>query len=111
MNKYVVKITKTCSIEVEAETREMAEQIARDQEADGCLSFDMEVEVRPVGIGGRTFPQWLRVLDNECNVSVYESELETGLFGFTGCDADIYESVEEAVEAAVTHYRLIEAEA
>ena len=86
MSKYVVSITKTCEIEVDAEDRAMAEQIARDQEADGSVTFDMQFDVRPVTLGERTINQWLRVLDDEHGVSVYESGDCPGSFGFTGCD-------------------------
>ncbi len=109
MSKFIVRITKSVEVEVDAETRQEAEQIARDQVEDGCLAFDTEIVVRSVGMGGRTFCQWLRVLDDEHNVSVYETEDRPGMFGFTGCESDDFESTEEAVEAAVLYYGLIEA--
>lgn len=108
MAKYVVTIAKTAEVEVEAENREAAERIARDQEADGCLGFDMEVAVRPVVLGEHTINHWVRVLEDEHNVSVYGSDGHPGRFGFTGCDADDFESLEEAVEAALRQYGLLE---
>lgn len=109
MSKFIVRITKSIEVEVDAETRQEAEQIARDQMADGCFTFDTEIVVRSVGMGGRTFCQWLRVLDNEHGVSVYETEDHPGQFRFTGCESD-FETTEEAIEAAVLHYGLIEAD-
>lgn len=109
MSKYSVTITKTCVIEVVADNATAAEASARDKEADGCLGFDMVVDTRPILIGMHTIDHWIRVLDDECGVAVYESGDLPGQFGFTGCDADHFESLAEAVEAAVMHYDLVDA--
>lgn len=45
---YDVTITKQGVIRVEAESAEHAEQIARDQEADGCFFMDLVVEAQYV---------------------------------------------------------------
>ncbi|MDK9702507.1 MAG: hypothetical protein OEL20_05160 [Sulfuritalea sp.] len=108
MNKYLVAITKTAVIEVEGEDRAAAERIARDKESDGIVAFDMEVGLRPIIIGDHSIHHWLRRLDDECDVSVYEAQDLPGHFGFTGGDADDFASLEEAVEAAVVQYGLIE---
>ena len=109
MSKYVITVTKVAEIEVEADSREAAEQVARDQEADGCICFDMQFESRPVVLGEFSVSQWVRILDDENNVSVYESA--GGCFGFTGCESDHYPSFNEAVEAAVQQYGLLHGEA
>lgn len=83
----------------------LAEQIARDQEADGCLGLDLQVDVRALRFGEHTLNHWIRVLDDEHGVNVYESE--PGCFGFTGCEADVFSSQEEAVEAALRHYGVL----
>jgi len=101
MNKYRVAITKVGYVEVDAESRDHADEIARSQEADGCVEMDIEVDIQPVMIGDCTLEHWVRRLDDACNVGVYEAEELPGHFGYTGCEADDFMSLGEAVEAAV----------
>lgn len=108
MPAYIVDISKMASIEVEADNTDMADQIARDQEADGCIGLDLQVDVRPLVFDDRSVDQWIRKLDDEHNVSVYESNACPGNFGFTGCESDEFETLTDAVHAAVIHYGLVE---
>lgn len=109
MPAFIVDVSKMASIEVEADNMDMAEQIVRDQEADGCLGLDLEVDVRPVLVSDHSNEHWIRKLDDEHNVSVYESDISNNTFGFTGSESDEYETMTEAVHAAVIHYGLVEA--
>lgn len=108
MPAFIVDVSKMASIEVEADDMDMAEQIARDQEADGSLGLDLQVDVRPLVLNDHSINQWIRMLDDKHSVSVYESDLSNSTFGFTGCESDEYETLTEAVHAAVIHYGLAE---
>ena len=110
MPTFIVDVSKMASVKVDADNMDAAEEIVRDQEADGCLGLDLQVDVRPVLFTDCTTNQWIRKLDDDHNVSVYESNAAPGNFGFTGCDADDFETLTEAVHAAVIHYGLAEAD-
>lgn len=52
------------------------------------------------GLQGKPAQYWLDLLD-PLGISVYEAEDLPGHFGYTGCDADDYMSLDEALVAAV----------
>ncbi len=106
--KYVVTITKTAVVEIEAESAFAAEQIVADQDSDAIIEMDRTIEAVPAAMDAHTLAQWIRKLDDEHNVSVYESIDVPGQYGFTGCDFDDYESRSEAVAAALKFYGMLE---
>ena len=108
LKKFVATITKTVEISIEAESQEAAEQIARDREADGYVSFDMEIAVRPILLGDNTITHWIYLLSEQCNVTVYESNQFPGRFGYTGCETDSFESLGAATQAAMLAYGMVE---
>lgn len=102
MPNFVVAITKTGSINIEASSKEAAEEIARSIEADGSFPLDLEVNVQPAVLYQLKTDEWVQRLDEECGVSFYETT--DGHYGFTGCESDNFTSLQAAIHAAVLEY-------
>lgn len=69
------------------------------------LFQDRARELLPIvngGLDGKSVDYWQDRLNNE-DISVYEAEDLPGHWGFTGCEADCYQSELEALAAAVQH--------
>ncbi|WP_432263161.1 hypothetical protein [Cupriavidus sp. TMH.W2] len=107
MPMFEVTILKAAEVEVEADNAAAAVQIVRNQDADGVLGYDTQASATPVVFGAHPLSHWLRRLDEERNVSVYEADNMPGHFGYTGCEADNFQTMEEATLAAVLANDLI----
>lgn len=54
LKRYEVTVSKQGTALVEAEDSDHAEQIARDQEADGCFWMDLIVEAKELPLDPQT---------------------------------------------------------
>lgn len=102
LNQYAVEIIKSGCETFEAATADEAEDLARASEGEGGFSLDLTVIVTPVEIAGIPVKDWARILREQHGIEVYEASDAPGSYGFTGCDADEFESLGQAVEAAIT---------
>lgn len=107
MPKFHVEITKRCIVEIDADNKKDALQSARDRDYDGTLQFDEAIDAIPIAFGGKTLEQWRRALENEHDCCVYEVEDMPGHFGYTGSEADHFESEDEALVAALIEHGVL----